>query len=79
MSIHGPILVTGAAGRVGGVGRTVVETLRRRGLPVRALVRREDERADALRALGAEVVVGDLTRAEDVAHALAVCRAFTSA
>jgi NAD(P)H dehydrogenase (quinone) len=74
MSIHGPILVTGAAGRVGGVGRTVVETLRRRGLPVRALVRREDERADALRALGAEVVVGDLTRADDVARALAGCQ-----
>jgi uncharacterized protein YbjT (DUF2867 family) len=48
----------------------VVEALRLRGLPVRALVRREDERADALRALGAEVVVGDLTRAEDVARAL---------
>jgi NAD(P)H dehydrogenase (quinone) len=74
MSIHGPILVTGAAGRVGGVGRTVVEMLRRRGLPVRALVRREDERADALRALGAEVVVGDLTRADDVARALAGCQ-----
>jgi NAD(P)H dehydrogenase (quinone) len=74
MSIHGPILVTGAAGRVGGVGRSVVEILRRRGLPVRALVRREDERADALRALGAEVVVGDLTRAEDVARAMAGCQ-----
>jgi NAD(P)H dehydrogenase (quinone) len=74
MSIHSPILVTGAAGRLGGVGRTVVETLRRRGLPVRALVHREDERADALRALGAEVVVGDLTHAEDVARALAGCR-----
>jgi len=74
MSISSPILVTGAAGRVGGVGRTVVEALRRRDLPVRALVRREDERADALRALGAEVVVGDLTRAEDVARALAGCR-----
>src|SRR5499433_625943 len=74
MSTNSPILVTGAAGRVGGVGRTIVETLRRRGLPVRALVRREDERADALRALGAEVVVGDLTRAEDVARALAGCR-----
>ena len=54
-------LVTGAAGQVGGVGRTVVELLRRSGRPVRALVRREDERADALRALGAEVAVGDLT------------------
>jgi NAD(P)H dehydrogenase (quinone) len=74
MSISSPILVAGAAGRVGGVGRMVVETLRRRDLPVRALVRREDERADALRALGAEVVVGDLTRAEDVVRALAGCR-----
>jgi len=74
MSISSPILVTGAAGRVGGVGRMVVEALRRRDLPVRALVRREDERADALRALGAEVAVGDLSRAEDVARALAGCQ-----
>jgi NAD(P)H dehydrogenase (quinone) len=69
-----PILVTGAAGRVGGVGRTIVDLLRQRGLPVRALVHREDERADALRATGAEVVVGDLTRGADVARALAGCR-----
>src|SRR5580704_2937297 len=69
-----PILVTGAAGRVGGVGGAVVEVLRRRGLPVRALVRRDDERADALRATGTEVVVGDLTRAADVLRALAGCK-----
>jgi NAD(P)H dehydrogenase (quinone) len=74
MSIDAPILVTGAAGRVGGVGREVVEILRGRDLPVRALVRAEDERAASLRAIGAEVVVGDLTRAEDVARALAGCR-----
>jgi NAD(P)H dehydrogenase (quinone) len=74
MSISNRILVTGAAGHVGGVGRMVVEKLRQRDLPVRALVRREDERADALRALGAEVVTGDLTRAEDVTRALAGCR-----
>ncbi|HKQ72417.1 MAG TPA: NAD(P)H-binding protein [Blastocatellia bacterium] len=74
MSISSPILVTGAAGRVGGVGRMVVEALRQRDLPVRALVRRKDERADALRALGAEVAVGDLTRPEDVARALAGCQ-----
>ena len=74
MSIDAPILVTGAGGRVGGVGRDVVEILRRRNLPVRALVRRKDERADALRAMGAEVVLGDLTRADDVARALAGCR-----
>jgi NAD(P)H dehydrogenase (quinone) len=69
-----PILVTGAAGRLGGVGREVVAILRGRGEPVRALVRTEDERAGSLRAIGAEVVVGDLTRAEDVARALAGCR-----
>jgi NAD(P)H dehydrogenase (quinone) len=74
MSLDSPILVTGAAGRVGGVGGAVVEMLRQRGLPVRALVRREDDRAEALRATGAEVVVGDLTRAGDVARALAGCR-----
>ena len=74
MPISNLTLVTGAAGHVGGVGRMIVEALRRRGLPVRALVRREDERADALRALGAEVVVGDLTRGGDVARALAGCR-----
>ncbi|MDC0679191.1 NmrA family NAD(P)-binding protein [Sorangium atrum] len=64
------ILVTGAAGRVGAVGRRTVELLRRRGLQVRALVHREDERAEALRATGAEVIAGDLTRAEDVLRAL---------
>jgi len=74
MSIDAPILVTGAAGRVGGVGREVVEILRERDMPVRALVRTEDERVASLRAIGAEVVVGDLTRAGDVARALAGCR-----
>jgi uncharacterized protein YbjT (DUF2867 family) len=74
MPIGGLILVTGAAGRIGGVGGTVVEALRKRSLPVRALVRREDERAAALRTTGAEVVVGDLTRPADVLRALAGCR-----
>ncbi|MER6945347.1 NAD(P)H-binding protein [Nonomuraea sp. NPDC000554] len=73
MSTEQPILVTGAAGSVGAVGRTVVENLRRRNLPVRALVHREDDRAEALRATGAEVVVGDLTLAADVARAMAGC------
>jgi len=74
MPIGCPILVKGAAGRVGGVGGAVVEALRRRDLPVRALVRRDDERAEALRATGVEVVVADLTRAGDVLRALASCR-----
>src|SRR5437660_9580407 len=74
MSTDDPIFVTGAAGNLGGVGRTVVELLRQRNLPVRALVRREDERAQVLRAIGAEVVVGDLTRAGDLVRALPGCR-----
>ena len=45
-----------------------------RGLPVRALVRREDDRAAALRATGAEVVVGDLLEPADVARVVRGCR-----
>jgi NAD(P)H dehydrogenase (quinone) len=74
MSDQNPILVTGAAGKVGGVGRAIVEILRQRHLPVRALVRRHDARAEALSAMGAEVVIGDLTRGDDVARALEGCR-----
>src|SRR5580765_3084302 len=58
--MENPILVTGAAGRVGAVGRTVTELLLKQGKAVRAMVRTEDERAKPLRALGAEVVVGNL-------------------
>ena len=73
MPLESPILVTGAAGQVGGVGGTIVELLRRRGLRVRAMVHREDKRADTLRATGAEVVVGDLTVPIDVARAIDGC------
>lgn len=64
-------LITGAGGGIGGVSRTVVEELRSRGEQVRAMVHRDDERADALRALGAEVVTGDLTEPRDVVDAMA--------
>jgi uncharacterized protein YbjT (DUF2867 family) len=69
-----PVLVTGVPGRVGGVGSTIVDILRRRNLPVRALVLREDPHTDALRANGVDIVVGDLTEARDVAGALSDCR-----
>src|SRR5215813_3724419 len=68
-----PILVTGAAGRVGAVGRTVVELLLRQGKTVRAMVREEDERAQALRDMGAEVVAGDLLDLESMHKAIAGC------
>ncbi|WAC93581.1 NAD(P)H-binding protein [Mycobacterium sp. Aquia_213] len=64
-------LITGAGGGIGGVSRSVVEELRSRGEPVRAMVHRDDARADSLRALGAEVVVGDLTEPRDVVDAMA--------
>jgi uncharacterized protein YbjT (DUF2867 family) len=54
----------------GGVGRDILGQLLAWELPVRALVRRDDGRADELRGLGAEVVVGDFTRPESVAAAL---------
>jgi uncharacterized protein YbjT (DUF2867 family) len=68
-----PILVTGAAGRVGAVGRTVTELLLKHGKAVRAMVRTEDERAQALRNMGAEVVVGDLLDLDSMHRAIAGC------
>jgi uncharacterized protein YbjT (DUF2867 family) len=67
------ILVTGAAGRVGAVGRIVTELLLGQGRAVRAMVRRDDERAQSLRVLGAEVVVGDLLDLDSMHRAVAGC------
>ena len=66
-----PILVTGAAGRVGAVGRTVTELLLNQGKAVRAMVRNEDERAHALRDIGAEVVIGNLLDLDSMHNAIA--------
>ena len=63
-------LITGAAGKIGGVSRSVVEMLLDKGEPVRAMVHREDARAQRLRDLGAEVVVGDLTNPRNVVDAM---------
>jgi uncharacterized protein YbjT (DUF2867 family) len=68
-----PILVTGAAGDVGGIGRNVTSLLLAQGHRVRAMVRREDERADALRQLGADVVQGDLTDLDSMHRAIEGC------
>ncbi len=59
-------LVTGATGET---GRYTVRRLLEKGHAVRAMVHRQDERADALRREGAEVVVGDLFEHDDVIHA----------
>jgi len=63
-------LITGAGGGAGGVSRQVIEQLSERGQRVRALVHHDDARADPLRELGAEVVVGDLTDPQDVVDAM---------
>jgi uncharacterized protein YbjT (DUF2867 family) len=70
---NGPILVTGAAGQLGAVGRTVTGLLLDRGLPVRAMVRRQDDRAAAFRAAGAEVAVGNLLEPADVYRIVRGC------
>jgi NAD(P)H dehydrogenase (quinone) len=72
--IHQPILVTGAAGQIGGVGFKLVEFLCAKKISVRAMVRRVDDRSQALVNLGAEVVVGDLTDLKDVNRVIEGCR-----
>ncbi len=61
------ILVTGAAGKT---GSAVVEQMLDRGFPVRALVRRTDERSARLESLGADVVVADLLNLNSVRAAV---------
>ncbi|ORW94738.1 hypothetical protein AWB92_10485 [Mycobacterium sp. IEC1808] len=61
------VLVTGATGRIGGA---VVAQLLERGVPTRALVRRDDARSARLRTLGAEVVVADMLDIQQVRAAV---------
>ncbi len=69
-----PILVTGAAGRVGATGPAATKALLELGFTVRAMVRREDERSAALRDFGAEVVVGNLLDLHDAHRVVEGCR-----
>lgn len=61
------ILVTGSTGKTGGA---VARQLLADGWPVRALVHAEDERSEALRHAGAEVVVADMFDAQQLKSAL---------
>jgi NAD(P)H dehydrogenase (quinone) len=63
-------LIVGAGGGVGSTGNHVARQLIAKGLQVRAFVHRNDERADELRELGADIVVGDLGNFEVVRDAL---------
>src|SRR6516225_6043012 len=66
-----PVLVTGAAGGIqGSTGFNVTRLLLDKGHPVRAFVHHLDDRSDQLRALGAEVVDGDLRDFRSVAAAM---------
>src|SRR5476649_384245 len=60
-------LITGATGATG--GHAITELLAK-GAGVRAMVHSQDERADKLRAVGVEVVVGDLLDPHAVRRAL---------
>lgn len=61
------ILVTAATGHT---GAPTVKELIAQGFPVRALVRRQDARSEALRQAGAELIVGDLFDYRDLRKAL---------
>lgn len=61
------ILVTGATGKT---GVQVVKQLLAKGFPVRALVHRTDRRSESLKAIRAEVQVGDLHDIDDMRLAL---------
>lgn len=74
MSKNDPILITGAGGHVGSVSKTMIEMLLKDGYRVRGFVRADDERAEVLRRMGAEVFVGDLLDPADIATALKDCR-----
>lgn len=71
-----PVLVTGTTGRQGGA---TARALRAAGVPVRALVRDPDtDRAQAVAALGAELVTGDLHDRDSVIRAATGVRAVFS-
>lgn len=60
-------LVTGSAGAT---GAPTVRLLLANGHNVVAFVRREDDRSQALKELGADIVTGDMLRIEDVRHSM---------
>lgn len=61
------VLISGATGDT---GRATVKESLALGLQVRALVRKIDERSDALEKLGAEIVVGDILDLNSLSNAM---------
>jgi len=66
------LLITGATGATGGYA---VDALAKLGVPVRAMVRTDDDRAAALRGAGVDVVLGDLLDPGSVRSAVDGARA----
>jgi len=62
------ILITGSTGATGGYA---IEALSKLRVPVRALIRKDDERAAHLRVNGVETIIGDLMEIDDVRAAMA--------
>ena len=62
------VLVTAATGDT---GKPAVERLLEKGFRVRALVRKDDGRAQRLRTVGAEVIFGDMSSLRDIRAAMA--------
>jgi len=60
------ILITGSTGKT---GAALVAELRKREMPVRAMVSREDSRSESLQRLGAEIVVADMYDPEQLLEA----------
>ena len=74
MTTKPKILVTAAAGHVGSASARLLVDM---GYPVRAFVRRKDQRSDALESAGVEIFVGDMRDFRDLRRALnGVQRAF---
>jgi len=68
------VLITGATGDT---GRAAVKESITRGLTVRAMVHRKDDRSGALERLGAEVMVGDLQKIDEIRQAMeGTCAAY---
>ena len=60
-------LLTGVTGATGGAG---ARELRKQGRRVRGLVHKDDARAEALRTLGVETIVGDLLDLDSLRRAM---------
>jgi NAD(P)H dehydrogenase (quinone) len=61
------IIVTGASGKTGSI---VASELLKAGYPVRAMVRRENDRSARLKAQGADIAVADMSDVERISDAL---------